>query len=317
MEPTSPAGRTLWPTLTTCYRPIEIYRELLAEVSGNTPPPALALSALDAFLLRQVAEALPHPTIIDLAADALNGASVAGWLASQTAHQLYAPSCLEPPATDWRQQLPVIAERLEWPLEKADFTRKVPAPNELTPAAWEALSPSHNSLSPVLVVLAAPNLEPPALTQTLDSLFHWQPQATVVLLGLQQTGVTPALQTTLDFCVSHAAYRLTLLRELSPFFFASTIGVVHPAQHAGLQLCFDRLRQAFEGNFQFLAMAKALTEATLDQPTISQPLLAYEPSIEPPTLTDLGRETKRWLWQRVLPDWLKQALNRARRRAET
>jgi hypothetical protein len=316
----NPAARTLWPTLTSCYRPVETYLELLAEATGAPVPSGLSapavLPALDAFLLRQLARAFASaPTIIDLAADAWQGASVAGWLAGGSARSLLVPQYAQV-AAPWRQQLPAIAELLNWRMEQVEMSVACPAPGALSPADWEALCTERNPLAPVLVVLTASALDETALANVLDSLFRWCPQAVVALAGLPQTGATPLFKTVLDFCAAQSAYELTLLRELSPFFHTSSLGLIHRGEHNELRVFYDRLRQAYEGNFQFLTLTQALTEITLQATPQGKPAVPYAPAIEPPTLADLRGEFKRWLWHRVLSSGFKRRLNQLRRKPE-
>lgn len=308
MEQASPAARTLWPTLTSCFRPIETYLEWLATATGGAPAPALALTALDAFLLRQLAASFPGaPTVIDLAADALNGASVAGWLAGDSTRYLSVPAYGPPGA--WRQHLPAIAELLHWQLNRCEVASTLPS---LPPADWAKLTAASNPLAPVLVLLPAHLVN---VREVLTSLHQWQPQAIVALIGVSKTEATPAFKAALDYCAAQPAFTLTLLREISPFFFGSSLVLLHPAEHADIKVFATSLRQSYEGNFQFLAMAQALTQTSLQtappKPPAFQP---YMPSFEPPTFADLRGETKRWLWQRVLPPWFKRALSRARQR---
>lgn len=310
LESLSPEVRQIWPTLTSCYRPIESYVELLAEAGGAAEQPQLNLSALDAFLLHQLVSALPMaPIVIDLAAEATNGASAAFWLASASAHRLIVPhlSALESPSANWRQHFPAIAEVLNWRLEQCNLTVELPALSELTPTSWPSLSASLNPLVPSVVLCAAHEATAAVLANVLNSVFNWQLQALVVLLGFGKVGDHSSIKAALDYCAAHPEYRLTMLRELSPFFFASSVGIVHPINHAELRLLFDRLQYMYEGNFQFLTLAKALTETVMQ----SAPQVKAHT-----TFAMLRSETKRWLWHRVLPRWFKCALNRLRKRPE-
>src|SRR5438105_3734100 len=96
-------------SLFECHRPIVRYRELCPDrvLVSNDPfqdrllrrlPSEFELSAVDAFALIQVLEgcSIP-PTIVDLAADATGGASIALW-ASQSRVRLV----LAPPGDDAR-----------------------------------------------------------------------------------------------------------------------------------------------------------------------------------------------------------------------
>lgn len=319
MEQTSPAARTLWPTLTSCYRPIESYLEQLAATSAGAPEPALTLSALDAFLLRQLAAALPSaPTVIDLAADALGGTSVAGWLASGSVRWLSVPAARGGGA--WRKPLPHIAELLGWDLSNCDLAAQLPAEplTELTAgtsAPWTQWAAGANPLAPVLVLLPA---HWPNLADWLARLHAWQPQAVVAFIGWSKTAASADLPAALNYCAAQPAYTLTPLREVSPFFFNSSLVWLHARDHAAVQTLSERLRQTYEGNFQFLTLVQALTQQSLQKATpaatpVAQP---FTPSLEPPTFAVLRYETKRWLWQRVLPPWFKRSLNRVRQRPQ-
>jgi hypothetical protein len=293
----------IWPTLTSCYRPVEQYLEWLARCSPVEP--ALRLRPLDAFLLQQVANhGASAPAVIDLAADATQGASTAFWLANASAHQVFVPRSGNAVAGNWRTHFHAIANAAGWPTNTCNLEADFPPPQL-------------NPLQPTLLLLAINAATTEQLTQTLRDTFLWRPNAVVALLGLRLTGQCEGLKTALDFCQTKPTYRFTLLRELSPFFAASQLGLIALADQSELNLCLERLCQQYEGNFQFLALAKALSERTRPMVITPAPPPVMPAPPAPLDATTLWYEAKRWFWQRVLPPSLKPTVNRLRGRTES
>ena len=240
--------------------------------------------------------------VIDLAADATQGASTAFWLANANAHHVFVPRTNNTMAGDWRTHFQTIANAAGWATNTCNLEADFPPPQS-------------NPLQPAISLLAANTADPDQLTQTLRDTFLWRPNAVVALLGLGLTGQCEGLKTALDFCQTKPTYRFTLLRELSPFCAASQLGLIALADQTELNLCLERLRQQYEGNFQFLTLAKALSERAHSTPTTLPPPVTLSAPLAASNTTTLWYETKRWFWQRVLPSSLKPAVNRLRGRA--
>src|SRR2546421_1095515 len=111
---TEPKQLSVRPTLWTCHRPIERYERLIGAAGAPLSPPRtpLRISAIDAFLMYQIASYLPAPPqIIDLLADATEGASTAFWLAHPGVRAVAIPASGE--NGRWRATFAEVCSRLE------------------------------------------------------------------------------------------------------------------------------------------------------------------------------------------------------------
>lgn len=261
--PAEPNEPDLLPTLYTCYRPVERYACLLARARGGVGS-ADFVAPLDAFLMHQLAACLEEPPqVIDLVADATSGASTALWATHPGVRGVIVPRVAAPGTPDrggrngeagagrddfldgWRAVLEGAAGELGFDPSRVDLR----APPVDTPGAWEALRNTLEPGAPILLVL------PPA-AETVRTVFAALPAAQVLLSGLGRPGHDPQLGPLLAMCETTGA-RLTALRDLGPFFHASALAVVCRGEDAA-EAALERVRQLFDGNFDFLVMARAL-----------------------------------------------------------
>jgi hypothetical protein len=217
---------TAFPTLFTCYKPIERHGQLLRR-SAPEAHVSLEISPLDAFLMHQLIAFLPEPPqVVDLLADSTAGASSALWAAHGGVHRVIAPLDQDP-------RRDTLADPARVALAGHDF--------ELEP------------LVPI-VILA------PAHLDKLRDIFSRFTDALVLVLPIGRLGRDGHLADLLDFC-DEVGCHLTALRDLAPFFHASDLGLLWHGRQPHVNDALDRLRQMYEGNFQFLDMAHALIRA--------------------------------------------------------
>lgn len=292
MENLTPEILTLWPTLQSCFHPVEEYLKL----AGRTP--SVRLQAVDAFLLERIAALSPAaPSVLDLAADATAGASLVFWLASPSVKQVLTLRGDGETESDWRKQFPALAQELGLDAAACD----------LNGSAWPN--------APLLATLALTEDDAPRLGARLKELFAQQPDATVLLWRLGAVGESDLLKAAWDFC-GDGAHRLTLLRELSPFLAGSGLGLIARADRRDLAPVCDRIRQLYEGNFQYLALAKQVTIKAMAQTQSPEKTQLIEQVNTPPTFAKLRYEIKRWLWHHILSSKSKAMLNRLRGRSD-
>ncbi len=248
----------VWPTLFTCYEPVARYLECLAAVTNAQPRPRVSMVALDAFLLRQLAAYYPHPfTVIDLAADATLGASAAFWAAPHMPiRRLQIPRPTLEPAEglDWRAHWPHVAAELGLDVAVAESELVMETSN-----GWARPDAGLGAMTTTLYVVAVPDGQVTDASERLTALIARQPDALICLLPFGLIGQSPLLSEALE-CCARTGYVLTACREISPFFASSRMALLYPADNAFVPDVLDRIRQLFDGNFQFLELIKSLVE---------------------------------------------------------
>lgn len=286
-------------TLTSSYRNVERYHELMATaVRGFNP--AVNLSALDAFLLQQAIRYLPEPaTVIDMAAQATAGSSTICWLSAERIRCVVAPkSDGATESSDWRTGFRLAAEAMD--VDIAVLSER---------SVEQVLKEYFTPLSPVVFSLAQTETDAALLDQRLKSLLERHPQATIFLLPLGDVGDSALLTEALNFVNAHAEYKLQLVRELCPFWASSRLGVIFPSANADVPTSLYRLRQQYDGNFEFLNLMRLLTQSELRaQQELARERQAY---VALQSSFSLKYELKRWLWQRF-PTPIKRLIRKLR-----
>jgi hypothetical protein len=252
-------------TVATCARPVEEYLRRLSDRGGECAAPRLALRPVDAFLLHQVAAMLPSPPdVIDLSADMTCGASAALWAAHPSVRSVWVPRRVA--ETEWRQRF----NDLTRPPGSAagDGAARVPrvhldGPLFVPPGDWHALAGGVGRAGPALVLVAGPDsTEAAGLVSRALAEF---PATMVMVLGIGQIGADGALEALLAFRRGQPQFRLTALRELSPFLAHSDLAAVYPAGQAAAAEALGRIAQALDGNFGFLNLVQAVASSALGE----------------------------------------------------
>jgi len=263
------------PTLTTCYRPVIDYRKLISGVPECCDAPAVSLNALDAWLLHHIAAFYPtRPTVIDLAAEATLGASTAFWGAQPEIRKVIAPRAGKSDRVSpaWRTAFPHVARELG--LRRSKWV--LPDSSLDLPGGWEEIKAGLDRFSPLFFLLAVNDDERDQVAARLTTLFTRCPGAVVFVLPLGLIGSSQTLESIVAFAHTGSAYRVTALRESSPFCAGSDVAVVYQGDSAVLPAVFERLHQLLDGNFQFLSLLEAATAAALREQELSQDVIALE-----------------------------------------
>ena len=258
----SASSFTAFATLASCSRPVDEYLRLAGR-SGVLPKPAVSLGPVDTFLLHQVVSMLPAPTdVIDLAADATGGASVALWAAHPSVRAVWAPRRGEDAPwrdrfQDFAQSPPFGGDRDDVPPAAALSVRvRIDGPLFAPPAGWSALG-AFSSASVLVFAAGADGVS--ALAGAPLKL----PHAVFAVTCVGRVGEAGALELLLGFLRDYPHHRLRLLRELSPFLAQSDLAMVYPEDNEALPAALERIEQSFEGNFQFLNLINVVTAAAL------------------------------------------------------
>ena len=249
-------------TLFTAQAPVEEYRQ--RRRAAGAPPAAVSLAAIDTFLMGRVAAYAPmSPHVVDLASDATDGDSVAFWVGASLPVIVPRVSWHSAPMPDWRPLLRAwAAERTTPSGPEGIAVRPTLIETTLaTPDEWRAITADLPEGTPLIITLAETAETATHTAAHIALLQHCAPDAIILLLPLGATGAGPVLAQALGACPPGGSWRLTALRELAPFFAASEIGVVAPADDAMIPAILERINGLVAGNFQFITLVQQVIKS--------------------------------------------------------
>ncbi len=242
-------------TLHNSYRPVEHYIQLIETVTGEKLEPTIPLRGLDAFLMHMVAGAYPAAlSVIDLTGDATLGTVRFFWSAHRSdIRSLFgATVSWNRKSPDWREWLPATYEAFGIP----ENVQNIIEPALDTNGTWEAISKKLNRLSPVMIVAADLGTTPKEIAERMKWLTELDKRVVMVLLmNVGQTGES-SLITAASVMYSDPAnpYRFVLLREISPFFSSSQLGLICRRDNQSVSDTLNRIREMFDGNFGYASL---------------------------------------------------------------
>ncbi|MBX3083808.1 MAG: hypothetical protein KF716_19395 [Anaerolineae bacterium] len=237
-------------TLYSTQQGIARYSAVFKETQGAFNPP-LALSALDGYLMQQLAALYPlPPTILDLAAQDTLGASTVLW--ASTADRIQgcvarlAP--VQPPTPDLCRLLPDLLDLLTIDRRLLTLTE---SPADDLDVWWRMVQPQINITSPLFIVA------PISLVQHLSELAVWHPSPVIFLLGLGLSGESAALESVYAACSQQPDLQLILPRDGRAFWAASRLGLIARRDNQHLHPVLTRIAALFEGNFDFINLLES------------------------------------------------------------
>ncbi len=241
---------TVLATLFSCYQPIESYLKLLAQ--AQQLPPRLTLSAIDTFLLRQMlAYYSSKPVVLDLAADATSGASSVLWASQSVIVDAVIPRLRwTRSAPEWRSFFAEALQTLGLPVASGYTDAEL----DLT-GDWKGILKLPTLPSPIIVCWGVVDEAELDITNSLDAIYRFQPQAVVCALPIGLIGQSGLLPRLINYCAQHEL-QIRAWREISPFLGQSQLGVIYPSDNVEMPAILERTRQLFDGNFQFLSLAR-------------------------------------------------------------
>ena len=240
-------------TIFSSFEPVRQFRQL-STTYGKFSPPEISIEPVDCFLTHQIIGFYPDPPqLIDLASDLTSGESTTLLLSHPGIRRLFTPD------GDHQFMSGEIAEALRLDPCKITFVNSLPH-----------LSSQLNPLLPKMFLLAVNQTTQDEFN--LKTLFDLVPDPLVLLLPLGFTGSCPVIDSALDFCRTYSSYRFSALREVSPFWGASRLGMVYHKENKMVSVILNRIRQLFIGNFDYLN----LLEASLSSQIQSHMKIQYE-----------------------------------------
>jgi hypothetical protein len=243
-------------TIFEAYRPVEQY---LQHVEIDREYLQASMTPLDAFLMRQVAAYYPKPpVVVDLAAGATHGASVVFWATQPHVLAVIASGASSDATCDWQSQVREVLRETHDDRKQIVFAGR----EHTEPATWKELLSPANQHAPLLVTLNVTQSGIAQIPSRLNEIFDQEPDASVFVFPLGPIGTCAALAQLIAFCGPDTPYSIIATREISPFLATSRLGIIGKVGHSYLPPILQRLRQLFEGNFQFLSMVNTVIDVT-------------------------------------------------------
>jgi hypothetical protein len=231
---------------------VEHYVELITTASEERLRPAVELNAIDAFLMRQIVEYYPgFPIVIDLASGPTMGASIVFWQSQPNVSRIVSLGAADVGANngDWRHMLQSALRELNSPKNVCWVN-----PNLSNSLCWEEALGNLRDSSPLMFSISTIERQSSSITKELQWMFRLSNNAVGFIFPLGKIGANGLLNKAIDFCSSESPYRLVALREVSPFFAASEVGLIFNRTNASIPAVLKRIQQLYDGNFNFLTL---------------------------------------------------------------
>lgn len=241
---------TALPTLFSSHRHVERYVHLLSARLAGSCAPRVAIGAIDAFIVQELTASSPASSVaVDLAGNATLGASVVLWGGQPSIRRVLVAEDVAWPAGDsaWRTHLASLLDELEIhsPAGRIRFDADSPL--------RERCKDSTSVLAPPLlwVSVAVVGEDPERIGSHLEQLTALHPNVVLLLFPLGALGESAPIEAALRLCRARAL-KFAAIRELSPFFASSQLGIICRSDNAIVAEGLRRIQRMYEGNFDFL-----------------------------------------------------------------
>lgn len=306
-------------TITTYNQIIEDYINWFQKKTPTLFEPEISLSALDIYLMRQITDFMPSPPqVVDIGTEQSFGISQLMWLHQFNIRQLIT---VRPPIPLTSAPWYVLLKQY---IENKSQTETFLI-NEIDVVAN---LPGEYSVDDVICLIVG---DIDTQIASIRKCYEIYPNAICFLLPLPRLNQhkTLDLMKTLDNL--HTKCCLTGLREWSPFFSESELGIIYPCNRQDIDRILTRLSQLYKGNHDFLSLLKLQIGSQVE--TMSQTMiqlneqLQYEKEeqiiaaqVQPPSPTKKSRFFRRIFRQNISSDnvptfrtsqnsWLKSSRN--------
>ncbi len=244
-------------TLYSSYQPIQQYRHLLTQMVGEWVQPVIELRAIDAFLMKQMVSSYPiKPTVIDVAAAATLGASTIFWAAHPGIQHLYIMPTGDP--ADWRPLVNGAMKTMALPGDEITYCD----------GNWATLQEELNPLCPPMAMLGADDDIVFNLPELLNTVLNLHPHILVFLFPVGDTATSRVFSAAWQVCNFDSNFCLTPAREISPYFFQSQMAILYRREGSHIPYVTARIRQLFEGNFDFLTFLESHVTEKVQQHSV-------------------------------------------------
>jgi len=310
------------PTLFSVYEPIESYLDAVQTACGGPSDGdrgASALGAIDFFLLhRWIAQYVLRPRVIDLASEATLGASTLFFRGNPQVRevQVLPPAERAAGTPDWRPLLEAAAADRQVSSQPSCGFLAASRVGEIGRCFRE------NELRPPLLVLLHVDEKESrqSLEGMLQELLSLQQDVVVAVCPVGRIGRCSVLASLIAYGASHEEHRLAALREICPFTATSQLAILYRASNSNADEALERLGHWFEGNFQFLSLARELMGRHLAAESFNAKLAhigEFQKSLVWQAFQQVQQARQRFLPAGSRREWLVRAIWRAGRRVKT
>jgi hypothetical protein len=257
-------------TIYSSYKPVEAYLQLVSPSAV-----ALAIQPIDTLITRLFASFYPAaPVVMDLAADLTEGASAVLWLSAcpHTVRQVIVAD--SETSAGWRAGLTESA-----PIIGLDETfLKVQPPDAV--AALRRPATALRGVQPPLFtsVAIAPQADESPI-RALDRLTHSADAEVVFVFMHGQHADHTWLEALHHFSADSTAWRLTALRDRSPFFTFSHLAVLYRRENTAVEAVLERIAALYQGNAQFIDLVRVNLDLMLTNNQLEKRLKEAQTSL--------------------------------------
>lgn len=249
-------------TITTYH---EIITEYIDWFQKKTPllfDPVVRLQALDIYLMRQIVDFLPNaPYVIDMGTEASFGISRLMWLHHYNLDKFTSISLS---ATTLQAQWCQLLNRY---IEKMELSENVTIDEIQT---IENLSTDYASDTIVGLIVGDVDTQ----ITTINAIYAVYPDAILFVLPLLKLHHNDTMQLMTSIDTLSKPYRLSALRDWSPFFSDSDLGIIYPQGNDAIDAVLTRLAQLFKGNHDFLPLLKLQIDSQVE--SMSQKIIQLD-----------------------------------------
>jgi hypothetical protein len=245
-------------TIFETYNSVQHYLRLAEATLGFPLEPSVQLTPIDTFILQQLVDYYPAKlALVDLAAEATQGMSTIFCSALSRVDKIVVIASTPTQGTvDWQELVKNSMREAGQTSDKLVFL----APDSDEMNSEPDLGALIGPVSPPLFLLAAELESSDELEGRLDRLLTEHDKAILALTPLGEVGSCPVLASALTVCRNHPYYKLSLLKEISPFCADSQIGLIHRKDSRHVPEILNRIKQLYEGNFDFVGILAANVE---------------------------------------------------------
>ncbi len=249
-------------TITDYHKIIADYIDWFQKKTPLLFDPVVEVQALDIYLMRQIVDFLPDaPHVIDMGSEASFGITRLMWLHQYNLDSLTTislPSSTSQP--QWYRLLNQYIESLK-DAEHVNINESQSVGN---------LSPDRVFDNIVCVIVGDIETQ----MSSIHKIYAVYPNALVFILPLHKLNHDNTMQLMQSISTLGQSYRLTALREWSPFFSDSDLGVLYTHNHGAIHAVLTRLAQLYKGNHDFLPLLKLQIDSQVE--SMSQKIIQLD-----------------------------------------
>lgn len=242
-------------TITTFYTTIEAYIDFYQKNTPHLFAPQISINPLDIFIIRQLVDFLPvMPTVVDMDSHATYGVSQLIWVPAWNIKKLLILNTISDDV--WE---PILEQYLNELVQDKEITFE-----------YITQLPASGDRYIVAIIVDVPQ----NFSHRIQEIFRHHPEAIVFILPLPAYGDEVALSLMQMLQNLESNYVTISMREQSPFFGTSQLGVVYNTSRDDIPRMVTRLKQLYTSNHDFLSLLKL--QIDLQVQTLSEKMIQHD-----------------------------------------